>query len=63
VSGNIPPLGWCATCLIAFDRKRAAELLWKGNSLCGEHLHAVLEDDITQAIKGTDMGEDEDGAG
>jgi len=52
VNWRIPPVGWCVTCLVAFDEERPAAVLWKGNSLCAEHLNAVMADDLAQVILG-----------
>lgn len=48
---RIPPLGWCATCLAAFQRERPAATLFKGTSLCQEHLDAVLEPEVAAAMR------------
>ena len=48
---TIPPCGWCVTCLIAFERNRAAAAIFKGTSLCEEHIVAVLQPDLDAALE------------
>jgi hypothetical protein len=51
VTWRIPPIGFCATCLIAFQEEKVATTLFKGTSLCTEHLLAVLKPELDAAIE------------
>jgi hypothetical protein len=46
---NIPPVGWCVTCLVARGEKTAATALYRGTSLCLEHLREVFAPELEEA--------------
>jgi hypothetical protein len=42
---NIPPAGFCVTCLAARRNRVPALVLFRGTGLCEEHLELVLADE------------------
>jgi hypothetical protein len=48
---RIPPVGWCVTCLIAFGEENAAMALWKGNSLCKQHLRDAVAPELEEELE------------
>ena len=57
---RIPPLGFCVTCQIALGEENAAMSLFKGTSLCVEHLEQVLAKEVKQAVEHEDGPEGEE---
>jgi hypothetical protein len=47
---RIPPVGWCAVCLVARDQTTPAATTFRGTALCQDHLAMVFENDIEMTI-------------
>jgi hypothetical protein len=60
IDWKIPPLGYCVTCQIAYDRQRPAMSMFKGTSLCVDHLKVVLAKEVEAAVEHEDAPEDEE---
>jgi hypothetical protein len=57
---RIPPVGWCAVCLVARQKETAALTHFRGTALCEEHLAMVFENDIEMAVMDARNQQDED---
>jgi hypothetical protein len=61
---RVPPVGWCAVCLVARQKMTAALTQFRGTALCQDHLAMVFENDIEMAImEARREDEDEEPAG
>ena len=47
---RIPPVGWCAVCLLARDRTVAATTTFRGTALCTDHLRMTFGDELEVAV-------------
>ena len=47
---RIPPVGWCAVCLLARHHETAAKTQFRGTSLCEEHLEMAFADDLEMVL-------------
>jgi hypothetical protein len=63
VNYHIPPLGFCVTCLVAYNRDQTAITLFKGTSLCADHLKIVLAKEVEDAVEHEDGPEEPESRG